>query len=244
VQSIDGDDDSEAPADACHHAQQQPRTDLRDELRDDAEAEDKERQSNGASQHVSVPSQSCDERLELAEVLPYRLADPRKTGSGGGVARDEVEPAIALNDRAVLIANRHVTIQDSEAGHTTEEDDDVWFDDAELLQHVRSAMRDVRREWLACRPAIFHDAGEVHRTFIEPDIPNRRTEPLSRSANERSSRLGLVTSRCFTDEHHVCIGISFTGDRLPHRIFPTKPAHRDLARDPVERGAFFFGQCS
>lgn len=144
----------------------------------------------------------------------------------------------------MLIANRHVAIQNRETGDTTEEDDDVWFDDAELLQQVRLAMRDVRREWFPRRPAIFHDAGEVHRPFVEPDIPNRRTKPLSRSANERSSCLRLVTSRRFTDEHHVCIGMSFTGDRLPHRIVPTKPAPRDLACDPVERRAFIVGHCS
>ena len=146
------------------------------------------------------------------------------------MARDEVQPAIALNDRAVLIANRHVTIQDREAGHIAEEHDDVWFDDAELLQQVRSAMRDVRGGWCARRPAIFHDAGEVHRTFSDADLLNRRAEPLSRTADERPSRLGFVPPRRFTDEHRVCIGISVTGDRFPHRMFPTLPAHGDLAR--------------
>lgn len=84
MQSVNGDNDGEAPADARHHTEQQPRAGLLDEQRDRAEPKDEKSHSNGASQHVLAQSQFRDERLEFAEVCRTALRIQGKRAAAAG----------------------------------------------------------------------------------------------------------------------------------------------------------------
>lgn len=97
---------------------------------------------------------------------------------------DDVQSTLTFDDAAMPKSDRNLFVQDAAACGGPQEHNDLRADDRELLKQVVPAMSDIVRAWFAVGRAILHDVGQVNALFVETDLSDRLTQPLSGSAYE------------------------------------------------------------
>jgi hypothetical protein len=159
----------------------------------------------------------------------YGPAGRRKAHSSSGVAGDEMRPAIPFDETPVLSTHRDLFVQHTETGSASEQHDNPWVDDVDLLTHVDAAVSDICRGRFASPWAVFDRTGEIDSLLVQADVLDRAPEPLTRLSNERPSCFGFASSRRFTDEDNLGVGAPLASDGFADAPSLALPAGLDVS---------------
>jgi hypothetical protein len=154
------------------------------------------------------------------------------------MARDQMRSAVPLDETPMASANRNLLLQDTQTRRASEQHDDSWVDDVDLLAQVYAAVSDICPCRLPPLRTVLDRTGEVDGIYVQADASDRTAEPLARLSDKRPSRFGLVSARSFTDEHNPGVGAALAHDGFADARSPASPTGLDLPGKPSESDGF------
>lgn len=126
--------------------------------------------------------------------------------------REKIIPIVCCTKGSVLFEKGYIFIKDCKTGRFSQKYKDLWADYLDLSVKMSTGMDDICFFRSSVFRQVFHRTRDIDILFGESDPADQGAEELSGSTDERSTSLGFESAGSLTDEHDLCIRISFSED--------------------------------
>src|SRR5215207_3289479 len=171
------------------------------------------------------------------DIFPSRALPRRISEKRGGVVRDDERNAVVAMHRAAELPDGERRLEERLCRERAERDDDLWTNDLELTDQVRTACLDFlgTRVPVPWRPML-QDVANEHVLAAQVNGGENLRQELTGRANEREPRLVLVFAWRLADAHQLCRRTALAGHRLRRGLVQRAPrALRDHVGQFVQR---------